>query len=91
MTQRLRSALARLPAKQADAFCLHCLEGWSYREIAAHLDARVDHVGVLISRARVALRGQIAFILSSSDVPRQFSPSSAAPDAAARGEVSHDE
>jgi RNA polymerase sigma-70 factor, ECF subfamily len=66
MAQRLRTALSRLPAKQADAFCLHCLEGWSYREVGEHLGATVDHVGVLISRARAQLREQIGYILSSS-------------------------
>ena len=70
MAQRLRTALSRLPAKQADAFCLHCLEGWSYREVGEHLDATVDHVGVLISRARAQLREQIAYIISSDDDAR---------------------
>ena len=66
MAQRLRQALTRLPAKQADAFYLHCVEGWSYREVGEHLDATVDHVGVLISRARAQLREQIGYILSTS-------------------------
>src|SRR5688572_25267646 len=46
MSARLRAALAHLPSKQADAFCLHCLEGWSYREVAEHLDTTVADVGV---------------------------------------------
>jgi len=62
MSNRLRSALAHLPPKQADAFCLHCLEGWSYREVAELLEESTDHVGVLIHRARAALQGRIASI-----------------------------
>jgi len=56
---RLRSALATIPPKQAEAFCLHYLEGWSYREIASHLAASVDAVGVLLHRARKLLRERL--------------------------------
>jgi RNA polymerase sigma-70 factor (ECF subfamily) len=56
LSERLRAALARLPAKQAEVFCLHCLEGWSYQEIALHLAISVDSVGVLLHRARTRLR-----------------------------------
>jgi RNA polymerase sigma-70 factor (ECF subfamily) len=66
MSHRLREALTHLPPKQADAFCLHCLEGWSYRELAEHLDETVDHVGVLIHRARAALMERIASIISQA-------------------------
>ena len=31
LSQRLRKALARLPGKQAEAFCLYALDGWSHR------------------------------------------------------------
>jgi RNA polymerase sigma-70 factor, ECF subfamily len=56
LSERLRSALARLAAKQAEIFCLHCLEGWSYQEVAEHLAISVDSVGVLLHRARRRLR-----------------------------------
>lgn len=56
----LRLALADLPEKQADAFCLHCLDGYSYAEAAALLGVSVDHVGVLIHRARARLREALA-------------------------------
>ena len=56
LSAALRIALAHLPPKQADAFCLHALEGWSYREVAEHLETSVDHVGVLLHRARADLR-----------------------------------
>lgn len=64
LSARLRLALAHLPPKQADAFCLHCLEGWSYREVAEHLVTSVDDVGVLLHRARAALRERISSFLS---------------------------
>lgn len=54
--ERLRAALALLPAKQAQVFCLHHLEEWSYQETAAHLAISVDSVGVLLHRARHRLR-----------------------------------
>ena len=63
MSARLRSCLAHLPPKQADAFCLHCLEGWSYREVAEEMNESADHVGVLIHRARAALKERLAMIL----------------------------
>jgi RNA polymerase sigma-70 factor (ECF subfamily) len=53
---RLRAALGRIPSKQAEAFCLHCLEGWSYQEIAQQLAVSLDSVGVLLHRARKRLR-----------------------------------
>ena len=52
----LSGALACLPPRQAEVFCLHCLEDWSYREIAQHLAITVDSVGVLLHRARKQLR-----------------------------------
>jgi RNA polymerase sigma-70 factor, ECF subfamily len=93
MSERLRSALAHLPPKQADAFCLHCLEGWSYREVAEQMNESVDHVGVLVHRARADLRERIGFILSGaatgaagSRINRIQSPPSTS-----TGEVSHEQ
>jgi RNA polymerase sigma-70 factor (ECF subfamily) len=56
LPSRLREALASLPPKQAEAFCLQALEGWSYAEIAGRLGESTDAVGVLLHRARKALR-----------------------------------
>ena len=69
MSARLRACLAHLPPKQADAFCLHCLEGWTYREVADHLETTVDDVGVCLHRARAALKQRLAFILSDDEAP----------------------
>jgi len=56
LSERLRAALGRLPPKQAEVFCLHCLEDWSYQEVAGHLAVSIDSVGVLVHRARKRLR-----------------------------------
>jgi RNA polymerase sigma-70 factor, ECF subfamily len=56
LSERLRTALGRLPSRQAEAFCLHCLEGWSYQEVAGQLAVSIDSVGVLVHRARKRLR-----------------------------------
>jgi RNA polymerase sigma-70 factor, ECF subfamily len=55
-SERLRAALAVLPPRQAEAFCLHCLEGFSYQEVAQQMTISVDAVGVLLHRARGRLR-----------------------------------
>jgi RNA polymerase sigma factor (sigma-70 family) len=60
LAARLREALGRIPPKQAEAFCLYALEGWSYAEVAEHLGASTDAVGVLLHRARGRLRGLLA-------------------------------
>ena len=60
LSQRLREALTLLPDKQADVFCLHALEGWSYAEIAGQLGVSIDAVGVLLHRGRARLRAALA-------------------------------
>jgi RNA polymerase sigma-70 factor (ECF subfamily) len=62
LSARLRAALATLPARQADAFCLHCLEGWSYQAIAEQMRISIDAVGVLLHRARAGLRKRLVAI-----------------------------
>jgi RNA polymerase sigma-70 factor (ECF subfamily) len=56
---QLREALIRLDERQAHVFCRACLDGASYREIAGELDITVNHVGVLLNRARSILREQL--------------------------------
>ena len=60
LSARLREALATLPARQADVFCLFSLDGWNYQDIADHLHITVDSVGVLLHRARGKLRLKLA-------------------------------
>ena len=60
LADELRRSLVRLPANQAQAFCLHCLEDWSYQDIAAQLNVSVNAVGTLVHRARKQLRALMA-------------------------------
>ena len=56
LQSRLRHSLARLSEDQAQAFCLCCLEEWTYKEAAEHLGMSVQAVGVLVHRARQKLK-----------------------------------
>ena len=56
LSANLRAALAEVPARQAEVFCLFYLEGWSYPEIAQHLAISTDVVGVWLHRTRHRLR-----------------------------------
>jgi RNA polymerase sigma-70 factor (ECF subfamily) len=55
----LREALAGLDAQQAQVFCLACLEGFSYQQIADQLGVTVNYVGVLLHRARSGLQQRL--------------------------------
>ncbi|HEV3260031.1 MAG TPA: sigma-70 family RNA polymerase sigma factor [Gemmataceae bacterium] len=70
LAECLRAALGRLAPTQAEAFCLHCLEGRSYQEIARHLEVSVDAVGVHLHRARKHLRDLLAASLEVPHAPR---------------------
>jgi RNA polymerase sigma-70 factor (ECF subfamily) len=56
LADHLRKALAQLDAGQAQVFCLACLDDCSYRDIAEELCLTVNHVGVLLNRAKSRLR-----------------------------------
>ncbi len=59
LSEQLVLVLAELEPRQAEVFTLACLDGWSYQEIAAELRITVNHVGVLLNRARAALRDRL--------------------------------
>ena len=52
LAERLREALANLPDRQAEIFCLRVFQEMSYQEIAEQLGLDETHVGVLLHRAR---------------------------------------
>lgn len=56
LAQQLRRALAQLPARDAEVFCLKVLDEFSYRQIADYLQIRENYVGVLLNRARTKLK-----------------------------------
>jgi RNA polymerase sigma-70 factor (ECF subfamily) len=55
----LRAALAEIDEPQAEVFCLVCLEDASYHEVAGQLGITVNHVGVLLHRAKASLRQKL--------------------------------
>ena len=59
LADRLRAAMAGLEPQQSEVFGLACVEGLSYEQIAERLDVTVNHVGVLLHRARSNLRGRL--------------------------------
>ena len=56
LAARLRAALARLPARQAEVFALRFFEQMDNREIAEALALSANAVGVLLHKARRRLR-----------------------------------
>ena len=52
----LRWALAQLPVRQAEVFCLHEFGEWSYQQIAEQLGVTVNAVGVMLHRTRQKLQ-----------------------------------
>ena len=70
LSSRLREALAHLPPKQAEAFCLQALDGWTYAEIAGHMEESTDSIGVLLHRARKQLRLLLSRPLEVPGPPR---------------------
>lgn len=59
LADALRRALAVIDPAQAEVFCLVCVEGRSNADAAAHLRLTANHVGVLLYRARLALREKL--------------------------------
>jgi RNA polymerase sigma-70 factor, ECF subfamily len=59
LSEQLRQALTQIDARQAQVFCLASLDGLSYAEIADQLGLTVNHVGVLLNRARQGLRERL--------------------------------
>ena len=53
---KLRTALTKLPAQEAQAFCLRHINGMSYHEIGKMLGIGTSNAGVLIHRAKKKLR-----------------------------------
>jgi RNA polymerase sigma-70 factor (ECF subfamily) len=60
LAESLRKALAQLPTQQAAVFCLRFLDDRTYEQIAELLSLETTHVGVLLHRARAALRELLA-------------------------------
>lgn len=64
LAERLREALAELPERQAEVFCLCSLDGLSYAEAGRRLRLDAGGVGALLHRARKQLRRRLASLYS---------------------------
>jgi RNA polymerase sigma-70 factor, ECF subfamily len=70
LADRLRSALVEIDPTQAEVFGLVCLDDLSYRDAADQLGITPNHAGVLLNRARAALRERLrAFDPSREHLP----------------------
>lgn len=58
LADALRDALGQIDPAQAEAFCLTALDGFTNQQAAA-LGRTANHVGVLVYRARAALRAKL--------------------------------
>jgi RNA polymerase sigma factor (sigma-70 family) len=65
LSEALRAALAHLPERQAEVFCLHALEGWSHDQIGRQMEITCEAVAVLLHRARARLRELLSRSLSA--------------------------
>lgn len=70
LRERLRVALAGLDPRQAEAFCLVCLDGLTNQQAAEHMGITDSHAGVLLHRARAALREHLAAFDPAREVRR---------------------
>jgi RNA polymerase sigma-70 factor (ECF subfamily) len=64
LAARLREALAELPQREAQVFCLRCFEDLSYKEIGDSLDISPNAAAVALHKARAKLE------LLLSDAPK---------------------
>jgi len=55
LAERLRQAIAALPAREADVFCLRCFEDLSYQEIANSLNITPGAAATALHKARAKL------------------------------------
>jgi RNA polymerase sigma-70 factor, ECF subfamily len=60
LVERVRSELAHLPARQAEAFWLVCVEQRTYEEVARHMNVASNAVGILVHRARQHMRSRLS-------------------------------
>jgi RNA polymerase sigma-70 factor (ECF subfamily) len=76
LAERLRRALTTLQRRQAEVFCLACLDGLSYEQIADQMGVTVNNVGVLLTRARSGLRERLhnEKVISTSESSKREIP-----------------
>ena len=63
MIGRVRKIIASLPQMQQQVIQLRDMEGFSYKEISEILDIELNHVKVLLFRARKQVKEQLSHVL----------------------------
>lgn len=59
LADALRMSLACIDPRQAEIFCMVCLEAMTYQEASVVVGIQENHVGVLLNRARTALKQRL--------------------------------
>jgi RNA polymerase sigma-70 factor (ECF subfamily) len=59
LAERLRQAVARLPGREGEVFCLRYFEDLSYQQIAEALDINPGAVATALHKARVKLEAML--------------------------------
>jgi RNA polymerase sigma-70 factor (ECF subfamily) len=67
LAANLREALAQLPLRQAEIFCLRHIEGLSYDEIGQQIGLDSNTVGVQLHRARRRLRELLSSVVDANE------------------------
>ena len=55
LADALKVALTEIDARQAEVFCMICMNAMTHQETADAINSNANHVGVLLHRARTAL------------------------------------
>jgi RNA polymerase sigma-70 factor (ECF subfamily) len=63
LAERLREAIAQLPPREAEVFCLRYFDELSYQQIAATLDISGGAVAVALHKARAKLETLLSEVL----------------------------
>jgi len=59
IADRLRIALTQIEPRQAEVFCLVALHGLSYQQVTEQMALSINHVGVLLNRAKSSLQAKM--------------------------------
>lgn len=68
LLQQLRKALVELDERQAQVFYLAAIDRLPYRRIAEQMGITVNHVGVLLNRARSELKDRLRAFQPGADI-----------------------
>ena len=70
ISKLIQQAISNLPERQKDVIQLRDIEGHSYKEIAKLLEIDINHVKVLLHRARLGIRKELKHVYSDRNFSR---------------------